>query len=114
MIRPETILQKIDQIEKEMHNAGIWDNSLSVAELRDSAVKIVTEQGRSPVGSMPFEHWLQAIFLPNARSAAQTGNLPSSSQVSLMAMREYDYHSHVPEAQELLRLLREFDALFTK
>jgi uncharacterized protein YqcC (DUF446 family) len=113
MNRSETILQKLDQIEKEMRNAGVWDNSLNVDELRESAAKFAAEQGRSPVGSIPFEHWLQAVFLPNARRAAQIGNLPSSSQVSLMAMREYDYSTHVPEAQKLLRLLREFDGLFS-
>jgi hypothetical protein len=26
-------------------------------------------------------------------------------------MRQYDYHSHIPEAQNLLTLLSEFDAL---
>jgi hypothetical protein len=28
-----------------------------------------------------------------------------------MARRQYDYHSHVPEAQPLLQLLRAFDGL---
>lgn len=113
MIRSETVLWKLDEIEREMRSAEFWDDSLNVDEVRDGPLRIAAEQGKSPIGTMPFEHWLQAVFIPNARSAAQTGNLPSSSQVSLMAMREYDYHSHVPEAQELLRLLREFDALFS-
>ncbi len=30
-----------------------------------------------------------------------------------MAMREYDYHSRVPEAMNLYRLLCEFDAIIT-
>ena len=113
MIRSEAVLQKLEEIEREMRDAGFWDDSLSVDEVRDGAVKVAREQGKSPVGAMLFERWLQAVFIPNARSAAQAGKLPSSSQVSLMAMREYDNHSHVPEAQELLRLLREFDALFS-
>lgn len=113
MIRSEAVLDKLDEIEQEMHNAGFWDDTLDLNEIRDDAAKITKEQGLSPVGFLPFEKWLQAVFIPNARIAAQTGNLPSSSQVSLMAMREYDYHSHIPEAQELLRLLREFDRLFS-
>jgi hypothetical protein len=28
-----------------------------------------------------------------------------------MAMRQYDYHSFVPEAQDLLQLLYDFDAI---
>nr|WP_261361997.1 hypothetical protein [Humisphaera borealis] len=37
--------------------------------------------------------------------------MPIHSQVGLMAMRQYDYHSHVPEAQGLLKLLQDFDEL---
>lgn len=112
MKQSEAVLQKLDAIEMEMRSAGFWDDSLNVDEVREEAARVAREQGKSPIDAMPFEHWLQAIFIPNARGAAQADSLPSSSQVSLMAMREYDYHSHVPEAQELLRLLREFDALF--
>lgn len=58
-----------------------------------------------------FELWLQCVFLPNARAAARSDHLPIHSQVGLMAMRQYDYHSHVPEAQGLLKLLQDFDEL---
>ena len=58
-----------------------------------------------------FELWLQCIFLPNARSAIDTNSLPDDSQVGLMAMRQYDYHSSMPEAQPLVNLLHEFDGL---
>ena len=61
-----------------------------------------------------FELWLQCIFLPNARSAARADQLPSRSQVGLMAQRQYDYHSFVPEAQVLRGLLDEFDRIIEK
>ena len=58
-----------------------------------------------------FELWLQCIFLPNARDAAKKGEYPQQSQVGLMAMRQYDYHSHVEEAQNLVSLLNKFDKI---
>lgn len=58
-----------------------------------------------------FELWLQCVFLPNARERIRSGNLPEHSQVGLMAMRQYDYHSSVPEAQTLICLLNDFDRL---
>ncbi len=108
----QAVLRKLEEIEREMRDLGFWDDALDVEEVRVRASAIVAEKRISPVGSMPFEHWLQAVFIPTARDAARTGNLPSSSQVSVMAMREYDWHSPLPEARGLLRSLREFDALF--
>ncbi|WP_390884386.1 YqcC family protein [Humisphaera borealis] len=66
---------------------------------------------RSFMDAPSFELWLQCVFLPNARAAARSDHLPIHSQVGLMAMRQYDYHSHVPEAQGLLKLLQDFDEL---
>jgi len=107
------VLAKLDQIESEMRRVGFWDDALAEEQIRAQAVSYAEARGMSPVGSMSFEHWLQAVFIPNARNAAHSDTLPTSSQVSVMAMREYDYHSHVPEAEPLLTLLSEFDELFT-
>ncbi len=112
MANREDVLNKLTQIEEEMRRIKFWDDSLDCDTIRKDAMEIVTEQRRSPVGLMLFEHWLQAVFIPNAREAARSGHLPSSSQVGVMAMREYDYHSHVTEAEDLLHLLYEFDRLF--
>ena len=56
-----------------------------------------------------FENWLRTTFLPNARNAVRTGQLPATSQVGLMAVRQYEHHSSIPEAADLARLLSEFD-----
>ncbi len=103
---------KLAEIEQEMRNIGVWNESINAKEINEQAINHVREHGSSPVGTMPFEGWLQCVFIPNARHAAQSNSLPQTSHVSLMAMREYDYQSYVPEAQKLLRLLQEFDALF--
>lgn len=49
------------------------------------------------------------MFLPNTRDMVAAETLPPSSSIGVMAMRQYDYHSDVAEAQELLRLLQRFD-----
>ena len=112
MARLDQVLAKLAEIEAEMKRIGYWDGSLDAAAVRQQAIDYAREHDESPIGQMPFEHWLQCVFIPNARAAARTDSLPSSSRVAVMAMRQYDYHSHVPEAQELLRLLGEFDDLF--
>ena len=58
-----------------------------------------------------FELCLQCVFLPSARERIRTRNLPEHSQVGVMAMRQYDYHSSAPEAQMLVRLLGDFDRM---
>lgn len=110
--KADEVLLKLLEIEREMRAIGVWDESLNAQSVNEQSVNHAREHGSSPVGTMPFERWLQCVFIPNARHAAQNNSLPKTSQVSLMAMREYDYQSYVPEAQKLLRLLQEFDALF--
>ena len=71
------------------------------------------EDGRiqSYLDAPSIELWLQCIFLPNARFAAETANLPKRSQVGEIARREYDFHTRMPEADDLLILLYEFDRI---
>ena len=112
MSLPEQVIRKLRDIEAKMKRIGFWDANLDEAAARSTATKFANEHGKSPVGNMNFKHWLQAVFIPNARTAAESNSLPESSNVAAMAMREYDYHSHSPEAEELLTLLSEFDQLF--
>ena len=112
--RSEVAHRKLDEIEAEMRKIGFWDEKLDVLEIRNRAIEHAQMQGVSPVGSMNFELLLQAVFIPNAREAALNDSLPRVSEVGVMAMREYDYHSHVPEAERLLQLLAEFDGIITR
>ena len=104
--RSDAVLSQLDAIEAEMRRIGYWTDNPP-----DLQAAVQAGEVRSFLDAPSFELWLQSIFLPNARAAAQSGTLPSQSQVGLMAMREYDYHSHVPQAQGLLELLRDFDKL---
>ncbi len=100
------VLDKLNEIEAEMRSIGYWSESPPDLQRAASEGKL-----QSYLDAPSFELWLQALFLPNARAAAEEDRLPSSSQVGVMALRQYDYHSHIPEAQNLLRLLHEFDNL---
>ena len=98
--------QKLDQIEAEMKRIGYWQESPP-----DLQAKAVRGELRSYLDAPSFESWLQTIFLPNARRAVETDSLPADSQVGVIAMRQYDYHSSVSEAHGLMRLLCDFDEL---
>ena len=106
MMMTTTLTQKLDQIEAEMKRIGYWAENPP-----DLQTAVADGSLRSYLAAPSFELWLQTIFLPNARHAVATDTLPADSQVGLMALRQYDYHSFVPEAHGLMRLLAEFDAL---
>lgn len=97
--KDQRVMEALDEIEAELKAIGFWSE-----DPPDFQVSIYTE-------APSFELWLQCIFLQNAREAAKTGKYPQQSQVGLMAMRQYDYHSYVEEAQNLVRLLNRFDRL---
>jgi uncharacterized protein YqcC (DUF446 family) len=94
----------LDRIETEMRRIGIW--SKDAPNLFD---RYDRGELRSFNDAPTFELWLQCVFLPRARRAVAEDSLPPDSEVGVMALRQYDYHSYVPKARELLRLLNEFD-----
>jgi uncharacterized protein YqcC (DUF446 family) len=98
--------QKLDEIEAEMKRIGYWSESPPDLQAQADRGEL-----RSYLDAPSFESWLQALFLPNARHSVETNTLPPDSQVGLMAMRQYDYHSVVAEAHGLMNLLYEFDDL---
>lgn len=102
-------LAGLDRIEAEMRRIGFWTD-----DPPDLLADYADGTRRSFLDAPTFELWLQVVFLHNARAAARAGALPASSEVGTMAMRQYDYHAHVPEAQTLLALLHEFDAIITR
>ncbi len=100
------VARKLDAIEAEMKSIGYWNPAPP-----DLMGEIARGKIQSFLDAPSFELWLQCVFLPRAREAVATETFPTTSQVGLMALRQYDYHSVVPEAQNLLRLLNEFDDL---
>ena len=59
--------------------------------------------------TMTFTQWLQFIFLVRVREAVASNEFPSSSDVGAQAVHEFDGYT---EADRLVTLLSEFDALF--
>jgi uncharacterized protein YqcC (DUF446 family) len=104
--RSEAVLAKLDAIEAEKKRVGYWSESPPDLQAEMRAGRL-----RSFVDAPSFELWLQCVFIPNARAATARNDLPEQSEVGVMAMRQYDYHSHIPQAQNLLRLLSELDAI---
>jgi hypothetical protein len=56
--------------------------------------------------TLPFERWLQIVFVRALRRAANEGKLPASSQVGVAAFRNFD---GVREAEPLIKLLSQVD-----
>ena len=96
----------LERIEAEMKRIGFWsENPPLLLEMANRG------ELRTYLDAPCFEQWLQCVFLVRAHDAVKRDAMPSSSAVAEMARRQYDYHSHVPEAQSLLKLLRAFDLL---
>lgn len=93
----EDISKKLDEIEAEMRKCGI--NIPGNTE---------PQEVRSAFGGaeMAFAQWLAAVFLPAARRAVATKDLPTVSQVGVAAMRNFDGYE---EMGDLVSLLSQFD-----
>ena len=98
----QNVSRYADEIEGEMRSQGMW---------RDQPLQPEQMNFKQAFGmdTMTFTQWLQFIFLPNVRKAVSDNQFPSSSQVGVMAVREFD---GFPDADRLITLLSEFDALF--
>jgi uncharacterized protein YqcC (DUF446 family) len=96
--RSAAIMAKLDEVEAELGAIGYWSDGPA-------------PETTGTFLDMPFETWLQFVFLPKAREWLDGGAPPKRSQVGLMAMRQYDFHTTVDEALGLVRLLNQFDEL---
>jgi len=97
---------QLERIEAEMKRIGYWS-----PDPPDLRARFAAGEMQTYLDAPSFELWLQQVFIPNARDGVASDQLPASSQVGLAALRQYDYHSYVPEAQALLALLNQFDEM---
>ena len=91
-----------DEIEGEMRSIGMWQDQ----PLRREQLNFKQAFG---MDTMTFTQWLQFVFLPRVRESVAANSFPGSSSVGAQAVREFDGH---PQADRLITLLSEFDALF--
>ena len=98
--------QRISQIEAEMRLNGMWQEKPPPAE----ALVITQAFGGD---KLAFEQWLQFVFIPRVRQIiTERGQFPARSQVADQAFREWKMWGDAPNVDDLLKLLREFDAMF--
>ena len=92
-----------DEIEAELKRLGWWMDDPPSEET-------VVAGGAFGMNAVAFATWLQVVFVTRLRQAA-TGEfpLPSSSQVSTFATREFDGYRE--DVDPLMRLLYEVDRL---
>ena len=105
-MQPTPLQQKVvnlaGEIEAEMRRIGMWTSETPSPDQMDFNAAFAMD-------TMPFSWWLQFVFLPRVHEAAASNKFPSSSSVATQAVREFDGD---PNANRLLTLLSEFDALF--
>jgi uncharacterized protein YqcC (DUF446 family) len=95
---------KIAAIEAEMKRLGWWQDQPLKPEQYDFHQAFAMD-------TLTFTQWLQFIFIPRVNDIiASQGVFPDHSMVATQAVREFD---GIGEASNLVRLLSEFDALFS-
>lgn len=73
--------RQLDEIEAEMKRLGL---------LSDTSQWMPEITSAFGYGQVSFEQWLTGVFLPKARAAIEADELPSTSQVGVAAMRNFD------------------------
>jgi uncharacterized protein YqcC (DUF446 family) len=100
--RTSNIRNVVDAIAAEMRRIGYW--SMGEAPRPNPQVLFF---------GMTFEKWLQFEYLPKVRQACSVGDesVIPPYRVGLAALRQYDYHSYDPTAQQLLLLCNTLEKL---
>ena len=97
------VAKAIAEIEAEMKIIGYWAAEPLAPEAYDF-------QEAFAMDTMAYSQWLQFVFVPRVKQIIEDQEeFPSDSMVAVPAIREFDGD---PEADHLVELLSEFDALF--
>jgi uncharacterized protein YqcC (DUF446 family) len=101
----DDVRDKVCAIEREMQRIGYW-----------AAMPPPRMDPAALYHGVSFEHFLQFVYLPHVAQAAETGDFAAVPpyRIGLAALRHYDYHSFVEEAQGLLRLCHELESLMPR
>jgi len=92
-----------DRLEAGLRTLGAWGSP-------EPAGPVTTAFGQ---GEMAFPQWLEHILCVRLREvAAGRADPPGRSEVSTVAVREFDGHDE-PAVEALIATLRELDALVT-
>jgi uncharacterized protein YqcC (DUF446 family) len=89
MEKSERILKKTEEIEVEMKKIGFW----SVDQIHIDPIECKEAFCGDKI---PFEQWLQFVFIPAVKKSVSTNEFPQESMVGVKATREYDYMTATP------------------
>ena len=84
----DTAVLRAEAIEKELQRIGLW----SADPLPAAAY---TFRGPFAMDTMSYEQWLQFVFLPTVRAAAETRSpLPKETMIGTRGIIEFDGLDH--------------------
>ena len=99
----QAVAERLAAIIAEMQRIGLWQAEPLQPEQHQFKRAFAMD-------TMTYQQWLQFVFVPRVEAIiAATGAFPDDSQVGIQAIREFDGYT---EAEPLVALLCEFDALF--
>jgi len=90
---------KLDAIEATMRRLGVWSSAPLAPERMNF-------QEPFAMDTMNFTEWLQFVFMPRARVAAESVQFPKGWGIGTMAAREFDGRL---EFEPLAEQLAEFE-----
>jgi len=98
----DAIKHQVNAIAAEMQRIGLWEETPPPVD------SLQSEQAFG-MDKLVFSQWLQWVFIPRVvKTINQHSSFPSRSEVGAQAVREFD---GLDEAEHLVKLLSEFDAL---
>lgn len=97
--------QLLQLIEQELKQAGLWSRQAPSAQALASTAPFCCD-------SMPFEHWLQFVFLARMH-ALLDGGLPLPAQICLCPMAEEAWKNHGSQVHTLINRIADLDELLS-
>jgi uncharacterized protein YqcC (DUF446 family) len=97
-----SIKNKVQIVETEMKRIGYWCTDESV----------VIESTDIEKSNLSLEKWIQYIYLNSLKVFIDTLSLDKllPYRIGLLAFRNYDYMSYVPEAEKLVEMLNDLES----
>lgn len=97
--------QLLQRIEQELRQAGLWSQQAPSAQALASTAPFCCD-------SMPFEHWLQFVFLARMH-ALLDGGLALPSQICICPMAEEALKNHGSQVEALINRIADLDELLS-
>lgn len=104
-VRVESLLIELAQLEQSLLASALATEQPTAAALASTAPFCFD--------SMPFESWLQWVFVPRMRQVLREG-LPLAVPCSIAPLAEYQWQNRPEETRDLTARLVQFDAAINR